>query len=94
MDKKPETMLEMLNEAKDSLTKQIVNTWETVSKMHPDIDIGLRVRLFHMATVRALSEEPSSIWRFALGVIAMTLTERLTEEELIDLATDNINPKE
>lgn len=92
-NKKPETMLEALEDAGARIDKTIVNSFrEVVGKKTSEMSIGEQVRMFHFALIRSLREAPvTAVFQPALGIIAKCLLPQLTDEEKEALRNDKLS---
>lgn len=90
-NKKPETMLEALEDAGACIDKTIVSTFRHIKETSPDMSIGAQVRLFHFAFIRSLRKAPATaVFPPTLGIIAKCLLPNLTEEEKEALRNDKL----
>lgn len=92
-NKKPETMLEALEDAGARIDKKIVNLFrEVVGKNTCEMSIGAQVRMLHFALIRALHESSVNVvFQPALGIIAKCLLPQLTDEEKEALRNDKLS---
>lgn len=91
-NKKPETMLEALEEARDRIERTIVSSFRHIKETSPDMSIGAQVRLFHFALICSLREAPETdVFPPTLGIIAKCLLPHLTDEEKEALRNDKLS---
>lgn len=91
-NKKPETMLEALEDARDRIERTIVDSFSHIKEMSPEMSIGAQVRLFHFAFIRSLREAPATaVFPPTLGIIAKCLLPHLTDEEKEALRNDKLS---
>ena len=91
-NKKPETMLEALEDAGARIDKTIVNSFREVSEKTSEMSIGEQVRMFHFAFIRSLREAPvTAVFPPTLGIIAKCLLPYLTDEEKEALRNDKLS---
>ena len=91
-NKKPETMLEALEDAGARIDKTIVNSFREVKAKTPEMSIGASIRMFHFAFIRSLREAPATaVFPPTLGIIAKCLLPQLTDEEKEALRNDKLS---
>jgi hypothetical protein len=91
-NKKPETMLEALEDAGARIDKTIVNSFNEVRTKTPEMSIGAQVRMFHFAFIRSLREAPvTAVFPPTLGIIAKCLLPHLTDDEKEALRNDKLS---
>lgn len=91
-NKKPETMMEALEDAGARIDKTIVSSFRHIAERSPEMSIGAQVRLFHFAFIRSLREAPATaVFPPTLGIIAKCLLPHLTDEEREALRNDKLS---
>lgn len=91
-NKKPETMLQALDYARDYIERTIVDSFNHIKETGPEMSIGAQVRLFHFALIRSLREAPEiAVFPPTLGIIAKCLLPHLTDEEKEALRNDKLS---
>ena len=91
-NKKPETMMEALEDAGARIDKTLVDSFREVMTKAPELSIGAQVRMFHFAFIRSLREAPvTAVFPPTLGIIAKCLLPHLTDEEKEALRNDKLS---
>lgn len=91
-NKKPETMMEALEDAGARIDKSIVSTFRGIAEKSPELSIGAQVRMFHFAFIHSLREAPvTAVFPPTLGIIAKCLLPHLTDEEKEALRNDKLS---
>ena len=91
-NKIPHTMLEAMQMESEKCKSIIIESWDEVTKQHPEDSVGDRFRRFHLSFVRTVMN-PKFMFRFFLGVLGLVLLEHLSEEDKAALAKDIIIDK-
>lgn len=91
-NKKPETMMEALENAGARINNTIVDSFRHVRARSPEMSIGAQVRMYHFAFMRSLREAPvTAVFQSTLGIIAKCLLPHLTDEEKEALRNDKLS---
>lgn len=91
-NKKPETMLEALEDAGVRIDNTLVSAFRDIAEKNPEMSIGAQVRLFHFAFMRSLREgSVTAVFPPVLGIIAKCLLPHLTDEEKEALRNDKLS---
>lgn len=81
-NKKPETMMEALEDASARIDKTLVDSFREVQAKSPEMSIGSQVRMFHFALIRSLQKgDATAVFPPVLGFLAKCLLPYLTDEE-------------
>lgn len=91
-NKKPETMMEALEDAGARIDNTIVESFRNVRAKSPEMSIGAALRMYHFAFIRSLRGAPvTAVFPPTLGIIAKCLLPTLTDEEKEALRNDKLS---
>lgn len=91
-NKKPETMMEALEGSIARTERTLVDSFRDVRAMHPELSIGVTLRMFHFSTLRAFKvSADADCFGVTLGLIAKYLLPHLTDEEKEALRNDKLS---
>lgn len=91
-NKKPETMLEALEDASERTENTLVKVFRECREKAPEMSIGSSVRMFHFSVIRSLQEnDAADVFSPVLGFLAKCLLPHLTDEEKEALRNDRLS---
>lgn len=91
-NKKPETMLEALEDASERTENTLVKVFRECREKAPEMSIGSSVRMFHLSVIRSLQKnDAADVFSPVLGFLAKCLLPHLTDEEKEALRNDRLS---
>lgn len=91
-NKKPETMLEALEDASERTENTLVESFRKCRERAPEMSFGSSVRMFHFALIRSLQKNNTAdVFSPMLGFLAKCLLPHLTDEEKEALRNDKLS---
>lgn len=91
-NKKPDNMLEALENASERTESTLVKVFRECRKKDPEMSIGSSVRMFHCSLIRSLQKnDAADVFSPVLGFIAKCLLPNLTDEEKEALRNDKLS---